>query len=246
MNTKILIFSFLFLCGCQSLTISEKEKTKSKLHVDIAKNFLNYNKNPEAIAELQIAIKLNPKNADAHHQMALCLYTRGKLEEAVNSFDRSLEIDPQNTLFRNNYITLLIEMKRYAEAFRHSKISTADLTYPRPEESLYLQAQAAKQLSKKYPQLRLVAKSTLEQTLKYNPKHCGALYELADLYSTSRDLKKSYIFYHKSLENCQVSDDKIKALDALIPLSKKFGLVYQWGRYKQLRSKITKKPTLIN
>lgn len=245
MSTKLFILSFVFLCGCQSLTVTEKEKTKSKFHVDIAKNFLNYNKNPEAIAELQKALKLNPKNADAHHQMALCLYARSKFEEAINSFEKSLEFDPKNTLFRNNYVTLLIEMKRYAEAYRHSKISIADLTYPRPEESLYLQAQAARQLSRKYPQLKLVAKSTLEQTLKYNPKHCGALYELADLYNTSKDLKKSYIFYHKSLEHCQVSDDKLKALDALIPLSKKFGLVYQWGRYKQLRSKITKKPTLL-
>jgi type IV pilus assembly protein PilF len=245
MKTKFLIFFFLILTGCQTLTVTEKEKTKSKFHVDIAKNFLNYNKNPEAIAELQKALKLNPENADAHHQMALCLYARGKYNDAAQSFHRSLEIEPSNTFYRNNYVTLLIEMRRYAEAFRHSKISVADLTYPKPEESLYLQAQASSQLAKKYPQMKVVAKTTLEQTLKYNPKHCGALYGLADLYSHSKELKKSYIFYHKSLENCQVSDDKIKALDALIPLSKKFGLVYQWGRYKQLRSKITKKPTLL-
>lgn len=242
MKLITLILTMMILASCQTAQIAEKNKTKSKYHVDIAKNLLAHNKNPEAIAELNTAIKLMPKNAEAHHLLAISLYQRGKFDEALNSFRQSLKFDPTNTKSRNDFITLLLERKLFVEAFKEANISANDLTYPQPEESLFLKSLAAIELSKRYPKLESTVKKSLEATLVYNPNHCGALYHLGDFYNKHKDLKKSYVLYHKSLKSCQNSPDKLKALNALIPLSKKFGLVYQWGRYKELQSKISKKP----
>ncbi len=244
MKCFFLSFILMFLCSCQSARLAEKNSIKSDYHVDIAKNFLHHNKNPEAIKELNDAIKLNPKNAEAHHQLALCLYQRGKIDESLASFRQSLNYDPKNTKVRNDFVTLLIEQKKYLESYKESTIAVDDLTYPRPEESLFLKSLSAIELAKKYPQLKKVVKNTLESTLVYSPNHCGALYHLADFYIKNKDPKKSYVLYHKSLKNCPNSADKLKSLNALIPLSKKFGLVYQWGRYKQLQSKIARKPKI--
>lgn len=241
MRLIFLTFALLSLSSCQTARLTEKNKIKSKYHVDIAKNFLQYNKNPEAISELQKAIALNPKNAEAHHQLALSLYQRGKMSEAIQSFKESLKHDEKNTKVRNDYVTLLLEKKLYVEAYKNSTISVNDLTYPNPEESFFLKSLSALELAKKYPNLKTVVKNSLESTLVYNPNHCGALYHLGEFYLKQKDPKKSYVLYHKSLKNCHTNPDKLKALNALIPLSKKFGLVYQWGRYKQLQSKISKK-----
>ncbi len=243
MKLVTLILMMVFLASCQTARVAEKNKIKSKLHVDIAKNLLAHNKNPDAISELNMAIEMDPKNADAHHLMAISLYQRGKSDEAIKSFRQSLMHEPGNTKVRNDFITLLLEKKLYVEAFKEARISANDLTYPQPEESLFLKSLAAIELAKKYPKLQVTVKKSLEATLAYNPRHCGALFHLGDFYSKHKDPKKSYVLYHKSLKSCQNSPDKLKALNALIPLSKKFGLVYQWGRYKQLQSKISKKPT---
>lgn len=240
------IFLLLFLVSCSSLEISKKDKIKSSYHLDIAMSFIRHNKNPEAIAELEKAIKLDPKNYEAYHQMGLCLYQRGRLHEAIDNFKTSIMVEPKATNVRNDLITLQLEQKNYVEAYRNAVISVNDLTYTQPAQSYFLKAQAAIHLMDKYPKFIKIAQNSLQSTLQFNPDHCGALFHLGEVYSKKRQYKKSYVLYNKSLKSCQLNEDKIKSLNALIPLSKKFGLVYQWGRYKQLQSEIAKKPVSKN
>lgn len=215
--------------------------TKSKYHVDLAIGYLRHEKNPEAISELNQAIKLNPKNSEAYQYLGMCLYQRNRVLESIDAFLTSLSIDPTVTEVRNDLITVYLEHKNYEEAYKHAVISANDLTYKFPAESLYLKAKSASYLAAKNPQYYPIAEKALMATLNLAPNHCGALYDMGQLYTRKRLLKKSYVLYHKSLKNCQLEEDKLKSLNALIPLSKKFGLVYQWGRYKQLKSELAKK-----
>lgn len=242
MNPLKLIFLFSLLAACQSTNYALKKDLKSKYHVDIAMGYMRHNKNPEAITELNQAIELNPKNAEAHHQMAICLYQRGRVQESLDSFNTSLMVKPKATNVRNDLISVLLEQRKYIEAYKNAVISVNDLTYTAPAQSYFLKAQAALKLSKASPRLLKVAQDSLQSTLNFYPNHCGALFHLGNIYSKKQQLKKSYVLYHKSLEHCQLPEDKLKSLNALIPLSKKFGLVYQWGRYKQLQSQLAKKP----
>lgn len=235
------LFLLLLLTSCQITgSVSEKDKTKSNYHVEIATGLLRHNKNPEAIAELNQAIKLNPQNAAAYHILGKCLYQRGRYREAVDSLQTSLMIDPKATYVRNDLITIQLENRDYENAYKNARISVNDLTFPSPDQSHFLKSQAALNLAKKDKRFLKVAKTSLLATLKVNPNHCGALYHLGDIYAKNRLYKKSYVLYDRSLKNCHLAEDKLKSLDALIPLSKQFGLVYQWGRYKQLRAELAK------
>lgn len=207
---------------------------------------MQHKKNPEAISSLRDSLNLNPENANALHLMALCLYQRGKIDEASKYFKASLKSDPENTKARNDYVTLLYEKKDYLESYKQAVISVNDLTYTQPETSLFLKSQAASKLGQRSKKFKKIAENSLNSTLKYNSKHCGALYHLAELYNQDKKFKKSYVYFHKSLKNCQLPQDKMKALSSLIPLSKKFGLVYQWGRYKQLQAKLMKNSKIAN
>ena len=239
-QTVILLISFL-IASCQTRGISPENAKKSNLHVEVANNLIQRNLNPEAIAELHKALNLNPMNAVAHHALALCLHQRGRTKESIHHFKQSLKIDPKNTNVRNNFITLLLEKKFYKSAFYHSKYSINDLTYPNPAQSYYLRFQAALNWTPQNLPIKHIAKKSLLQTLKYQPKHCGALFSLGKLYTKQNESKKSYVLFHKSLKNCQIKEDKLRALNKLIPLAKKLRLVYQWGKYKQLRNKLKHK-----
>ncbi len=230
-----------FLISCQTTSISKKNITKSKFHVDLALGFLRHQKNPEAIAELNKAIELNPKNSSAYHYLGMCLYQRGRVQESIDSFLTSLAIDPSATAVRNDLITIYLENKNFGEAYKNAVISVNDLTFTNPAQSLFLKSKAAIKLAASNPRYLNISEGALKATLNLNPKHCGALYDLGTIYAKKNQLKKSYVLYHKSLKNCQLEEDKLKSLNALIPLSKKFGLVYQWGRYKQLKSELAKK-----
>lgn len=240
MNYFKIFAVLIFLTSCQLPGIAEKNKTKAEYHVDIALGYLRHKKNPEAIAELNQAVKLDPQNAMAHHLLGTCLYQRGRFHEAVDSYNTSLSIDPKATNVRNDLVMIYLENHKYEEAYKNALISAQDLTFPAPDQSLFLKSQAALKLAQKDRRYAKVAKRTLLATLKANPNHCGALYHLGDLYAKKQQLKKSYVLYSKSLKNCQLAQDKLKSLDALIPLSKQFGLVYQWGRYKQLKTELAK------
>ena len=241
MSVRLIILFFIFLTSCQLGSISEKNQLKSKYHVDLAQGFLRHNKNPEAIAELQEAIRLNPQNSSAYHFLGMCLYQRGRIQESIDAFLTSLSVDPKGTAVRNDLVTIYLENRNFEEAYKHAVISVNDLTYTNPTQSLFLKSKAAIKLGPKDPRYYKIAENALKATLNLNPKHCGALYDLGSIYTKKQQLKKSYVLYHKSLKNCQLEEDKLKSIDALIPLSKKFGLVYQWGRYKQLKAELTKK-----
>jgi Tfp pilus assembly protein PilF len=246
MNVRQIFLLFIFLTSCQTSGVSEKSELKSKYHVDLALGFLRHKKNPEAIAELQMAIKLNPQNSSAYHYLGMCLYQRGRLQESIDAFLTSLSVDPTGTAVRNDLVTIYLENRNFEEAYKHASISANDLTYTNPTQSLFLKSKAAVQLGRQNPRYYKIAENTLRATLNLNPKHCGALYDLGSIYTKKQQLKKSYVLYHKSLKNCQLDEDKLKSINALIPLSKKFGLVYQWGRYKQLKTELAKKSKNIN
>ena len=241
----LILFSFV-VTSCQTSRVSQRDMKKSNLHVEVASNLIQRNLNPEAIAELFKALNLNPMNDIAHHTLALCLYQRDRIKESAYHFEQSLKINPKNTNVRNNFITLLLERKLYKSAFYHSKYSTNDLTYSNPAQSHYLQFQAALNLTSKNPLIKSIAKKSLLRTLKYQPKHCGALFHLGKLYVKQNKFKKSYVLFHRSLKNCQMKEDKLRALKKLIPLAKRFKLVYQWGKYKLLKNKIEKNQGIKN
>jgi tetratricopeptide (TPR) repeat protein len=48
----------------------------------------------EAIAELREAVRLQRDNADAHHMLGICLFSRGKTLEAITAFRETIRLKP--------------------------------------------------------------------------------------------------------------------------------------------------------
>ena len=79
-------------------------------------------------------LKLDPKNADAWHNIGSALDDLGRYEEAIRCYDRALEIDPRDVVVWNNKGVALTKLGKYNEAIRcFDKALDIDPLYVRAE-----------------------------------------------------------------------------------------------------------------
>lgn len=65
------------------------------------------------------AVTANPQHAGAHNDLGLCLARQGKFNEAVQSIEQAINIQPDKPLYRNNAATVLVEMRQDQRALAH-------------------------------------------------------------------------------------------------------------------------------
>ncbi len=77
-----------------SMLDSMQDQYKAKEHVDNSMPLYLAGQYNEAIAELQIALKLAPLNPTAHGNMGAILLKQGKPEQAIPWLEKALELNP--------------------------------------------------------------------------------------------------------------------------------------------------------
>lgn len=65
------------------------------------------------------AVAANSQHAGAHNDLGLCLARQGKFNEAVQSIEQAINIQPDKPLYRNNAATVLVEMRQDQRALAH-------------------------------------------------------------------------------------------------------------------------------
>jgi tetratricopeptide (TPR) repeat protein len=92
---------------------------------DILKEAVNLQqagKMTQAIARYRDALKLDPRNAQAHFNLATALHSSTKLTEAAEEYKESYRIDPANYPEANYFIGNLLEtQKKYSDATAYYK-----------------------------------------------------------------------------------------------------------------------------
>lgn len=77
------------------------------------------NKFDEATKLYRRAIVAHPQSATAYNDLGLCLARHGQPEAALESMQKSVQLDPANKLYRNNISAVLVDMGRSREAYDH-------------------------------------------------------------------------------------------------------------------------------
>lgn len=109
--------------------------------IQFQEGLLYYSRNElaKAEADFRSLVESNPADAEAHYYLGLTLLDSKRPAEAVESFNRSLRLDPTPTEVRAARATALIRLKRYDEAREDLKVLEAD---PRWQSlSAYLRGQ---------------------------------------------------------------------------------------------------------
>jgi Flp pilus assembly protein TadD len=56
----------------------------------------------DAVGEFQVAVRIRPDYADAHHDLGAIYFKLGRIQEAISEFQKVLEITPDDIDARNN------------------------------------------------------------------------------------------------------------------------------------------------
>jgi type IV pilus assembly protein PilF len=191
--TKYLsVFALVFfIVGCTTT----KDREEAQFHLRIGTAALEQGKYPAAFKELQIADKLDPKNAVIHNNLGLAYFLRERYELAANEMLRAIEIDPSYSEARNNLGRTLIEMGRYEAAIRELQRVLADLTYTDPAKA-WVNLGLAHFRQKDFES----AKHDFSEALKINREHCLG----QTLYGRSLFELKNYPDAAQALDNAVV------------------------------------------
>ena len=102
----------------------EKSPTVAALHREYAFALTSYNKLMQAEKELDIALNLEPKNANSHTQLARIHCRTGRVSQGYNSYVRAATLDPKNPhhserlLYWSNYCDHSTQQSNYQMARR--------------------------------------------------------------------------------------------------------------------------------
>lgn len=120
----------------QDLDLSIKLEPDAESYSLRGQVYLALKQHNKAIEELNRAIKLDPKHADAYHVKGLVLVRLGRVQEAIGSYTKAIELEPTPQHYNNRGVAYL-RLKRYAEARRDiRKALQLDPRFPNAHNSL--------------------------------------------------------------------------------------------------------------
>ena len=66
----------------------------------------------EAIFRWQHVLKIEPQNAKVHNNLGVAYEAVGKIDEAIKSYERATELEPENKFYRFNYRKCRMQVQR--------------------------------------------------------------------------------------------------------------------------------------
>lgn len=162
-------------------TLGERDPGKAaQLRTQLAAEYIRNNELDKAKQELDIALKIDSRSAEANLMMGVLLQQEGSninVQRAEEYFKRAIVTNPEHAQARNNYGTYLFQQARYTEAAEQLKKAGSTLGY----EQRYV---ALENLGRTYLKLNDLtqAEDAFVQALQANRNSIIAKIELAELF----------------------------------------------------------------
>ncbi len=141
----------------------ELDPASSHPHDNLATVYSAKNQLREALGEYLAAIELEPDDATAHYNLACFLASRGA-DLAKAQFQKSLELEPENTEARVSYAVALADSGELEQAKRELQSAIRnDPKEPLPRHQLAAVHMAEGEYQRAIPQLREVVRLSKEE-----------------------------------------------------------------------------------
>lgn len=187
-----LLLCALIVGGCASTT---KSKDEAALHARIGTALLQQGHYPDALRELLLAKKLDPKSASTENNLGLVYFMREKYNTSAEHIEHAVALDPAYSEARNNLGRVLIELGRYDEAISQLHKVLNDLTYADPAKAM-VNLGLAYFRKGDYAQ----AKATFSKAIETNRENCLA----QTLYGRSLFEMAQFALAAQSLDNASI------------------------------------------
>ena len=120
-NGYFALKAFFRSCPSPDLSLAERG---SAAFSDFGNDF--YNKNRDILTAIEaenLAVQLNPRNANAHVDLGKMLIESGDEAGGMAETYKSIEIDPDNAMAHYNLATILEERKQYTDSIKEYKVA---------------------------------------------------------------------------------------------------------------------------
>lgn len=115
-TSALILLSGLGGCTTETYVDSEQIKEASQYNAELGVAYLQQGRYELALTKLKKSLGQNPDNADAQHFIAELYHQIGKTSLASKHFERAMELDPDNSMLKNNYGVFLCEQKKFTES----------------------------------------------------------------------------------------------------------------------------------
>ncbi|MCB9762885.1 MAG: tetratricopeptide repeat protein [Alphaproteobacteria bacterium] len=203
----------LALGGC----VSAQRQSRAIARVDLGHAYLVEGDTELAIATLQEATKLDRRNVDAWHQLALALVARGANDEAEDAFKRALRLTPEDAAVNLNYAYLLQKLQRNPEAIERLEVARKDLTYRKP--AMVLNNLGYAYLMEGHSDAAVAA---LQEAVARQPNFCAAWYNLGLAYESAQEIARGLEAMDQVVMICpdEFPEASLKAGEFLVGMGK--------------------------
>jgi Tfp pilus assembly protein PilF len=101
MTSRAPLVALLVMVAAASLAAQDRDEAKK--HVEFGIQVAQKGLWREAIFRWERATKIDPTYAAAHNNLAIAYEHEGELDKARASYEKALELDPDNALIKQNY-----------------------------------------------------------------------------------------------------------------------------------------------
>ena len=121
------VFCVFVITGCANTQNAKKDKV-DKIR-KLAEAYLAEEKYVPAYRELMNALTLDPKDPHIHYALGIFYYKREKLDRAIESYQKALELKHDFSTARNNLGIVYMEQQQWDKAIETLTCLTEDYLY---------------------------------------------------------------------------------------------------------------------
>ncbi|MFL5263999.1 MAG: tetratricopeptide repeat protein [Anaeromyxobacteraceae bacterium] len=182
---------------------SRKQRESAEIHYNLGLEALRARRWPDALRELEEALKLDPEFAEAHLGRGIAYeFGYGKDPDAERDYRRAVELRPDYSEAHNDLGQLLARQGRHAEAIAEFDAALANVYYGEPYIARCNRGQALWALGKKDE-----GRGEIKRCLQAAPRYCAGWRGLGRLELTEGRTKPALEALGKYGELCPTVSD---------------------------------------
>ncbi len=197
-SVRVVFFASLFMLGLAGcVTTSESvftedaspEKTLER-RVALARQYIGERNWEDAKRNLQLAVDIDPENAEVYEAYALVYQSTGEYELAEESYKKAIKLRRNYSRARNNYAAFLFSRERYQDAEVQLEFVVSDTLYTgRPNAFINLGLVRLKLFDPQGAEEAFVRSLSMDRT------NTIALLEVAQLRLDADDIPSANLYY---------------------------------------------------
>lgn len=169
-----------------------EERRRARIRLELATGYYQQRNYNVALDELRLALEADPDYAPAYGMLGLIYMDLRENDKAQQSFQRGLQILPNDSELNNNYGWYLCRTGHEKESIEYFLKATRNPLYATPARPLHNAGICALKSGDSN-----AAENYFQQSFQADPRNPVALYQLADLYLHRGEPAKARIYVQR-------------------------------------------------